>query len=156
MCICPASSPVRYAVRNSVASDQWNTRTNGSQTLIVAGGVTPPAPIVLSTVLIAGPSELAGDLAVGRIDEQFDPVAVLVERIQLAAGVFQLRLLHLVAERFDLALQGLKREPLILRSGGTRLAEGARLRRTRNAEQRQGGRENRDLHQGRHPEYAGG
>ena len=39
------------------ASDQWNTRTKRSQTLTVAGGLAPPASIVLSAFVIAHASK---------------------------------------------------------------------------------------------------
>ncbi len=74
---------------------------------------------------IFGPSHLADDLAVGRIHEQLDPVAVLVERVELVAGILELGLLDLVALRLDLGLKLLHRQPLRLGSRGARLAEAA-------------------------------
>jgi hypothetical protein len=42
---------------------------------------------MLLTVLICESTYPADDLAVGRVHEQLDPVAVLVECVELAAGI---------------------------------------------------------------------
>ncbi len=58
------------------------------------------------------PLKLTGDFAAGRIDEQFDTAAILVERIDLGAGVLQLGFLDFVPECLDFGLQRFEREPL--------------------------------------------
>jgi hypothetical protein len=48
--------------------------------------------------------KLAGDFAAGGIDEQLNAGAILVERVNLAAGILQLGFLHFVAECLDFGL----------------------------------------------------
>ena len=64
------------------------------------------------------PLKLTDDFAAGGIDEQLDAGAILVERVELAAGVLQLGFLHFVPERLDFGLQRFEREPPSLRRGG--------------------------------------
>ena len=70
---------------------------------------------------------------VGRIDEQFHALAGFGGDIEFSTAVLQFALLHLPvvlcieSDLFDFALQCIKRKPLVLRSGGTRLAWAAGL-----------------------------
>src|SRR5450631_2055580 len=125
MCTPSISSPVTNATTKSVNNVQWNTRTNGSHTLTVAGSVAPPASIASCVSAMAEPLQLADDGAGGWVDKQFDTAAVLVDGIELAAGSLQLRLLDPVAERLDLGLDGIEGQPLALRRGGAGTPEAA-------------------------------
>jgi hypothetical protein len=82
---------------------------------------------MLLTVLICESTYPADDLAVGRVHEQLDPVAVLVECVELAAGILEFGLLDFVALSLDFGLQLLHREPLGLGGRRARLAEAASL-----------------------------
>src|SRR6187200_531337 len=105
MCSHSISSPVAKARTNRPRRLQWKILTNGSQTRTVlawdeaaAAGIAPAASTADLLAVMA--SLLGDDLARGRVDEQRCAGVVLIEGVDLAAGLGDLGLLDLVALGF--------------------------------------------------------
>jgi hypothetical protein len=93
-----------HAIATLSVSDQWNSRTNGSQTLIIgragAVAVNSPPPRI---------SELFERL---RVVGHVGPLTLLVKRLDLVASAFDFDLSDQIALSFQLPLERLFGLPL--------------------------------------------
>src|SRR5690606_5460031 len=106
----------RNAPRMHAASDQWNRRTSGSQTLTVRGPVSawwPAAdcmivPMAASSVLVA----LLDHATIGGVVVDLDLAAGAILAVDLVAAAGHLELVDGVAGRGDAVAHGFRGQPL--------------------------------------------